>query len=122
LWERIIGYVTALFIIALVAYVIVRGEPLRDQNYALFLRILLSAAMAIIGAVIPGFLTVDLSGRGVAIRAGGALALFVVTYFFSPTVLPQIMADVRYPWATSMAQLNGDFERHHAKKMQRSPT
>jgi hypothetical protein len=111
LWERILGYVAAFFIIGLVAYVIIQGKPLQDQNFAVFLRILLSGAMAIIGAVIPGFLSVDLSGRGVAIRAGGALALFVVTFFFSPKVLPQISGDVQYPWAKKMVELNGDFER-----------
>jgi hypothetical protein len=50
------------------------------------LRILVSVSIAIIGAVVPGFLSIDWSIRGATIRAGGAMALFVLTYLLTPEV------------------------------------
>jgi len=38
-----------------------------------------------VGAVIPGFLELNMkAGAKLALRAGGALAVFVVLYFWSP--------------------------------------
>lgn len=88
LWERILAAVCAVAILALVFIVVLRNEPFRDQNQVVLVRTILSLAVGVIGAVVPGFLQVDLRGKGVAIRAGGALALFVITFFFSPKVLP----------------------------------
>ncbi len=68
--------------------VVLRKEPFADQNQVVLVRTVLSLAVGVIGAVVPGFLQIDLGGKGVAIRAGGALALFVITFFFSPNVLP----------------------------------
>jgi hypothetical protein len=68
--------------------VVLRNAPFADQNQVVLIRIVLSLAVAVIGAVVPGFLQVSLSAKGVVIRAGGALALFIVTFFYSPTVLP----------------------------------
>ena len=47
-------------------------------------RIVLSLAAAGVGAVIPGFITVR---AGTWIRAGGAVALFVIVYFFGPAAI-----------------------------------
>jgi len=88
LWERVLAAVCAVAVLVLVFVVILRKTPFADQNQVVLVRIVLSLAVSIIGAVIPGFLQVSLRGRGIAIRAGGALALFVITYFFSPKVLP----------------------------------
>lgn len=75
----------AVLIVLFICWLIVRNEPIRDANLAVLLRILVSLAVAALGATIPGFLRVDLSGAGMAIRAGGAIALFVLTYFFTPS-------------------------------------
>jgi hypothetical protein len=88
LWERVVATTCAMAILVVVFIVVLRKEPFADQNQVVLLRTILSLAVGIIGAVVPGFLQVDLSRKGVAIRAGGALALFVITYFFSPRVLP----------------------------------
>ena len=88
IWERIIAVVCAVAILGLVFILVLRKEPFTDPNKVVLIRIVLSMATAIIGAVIPGFLNVGLTFKGVAIRSGGALALFVITYFFTPTVLP----------------------------------
>jgi len=72
----------------LVGFLVVRNQPFHDPNLVVLIRTVLSTAVAVLGATIPGFLHIDLAARGVAIRAGGALALFVLTFFFSPGVLP----------------------------------
>jgi hypothetical protein len=47
----------------------------------------LSFATATLGATIPGFLEVGWGGSGLAIRAGGALALFVLIFFYTPDLV-----------------------------------
>lgn len=85
-WEKIVASAAALFIIGLISFLVVRDKPFSDPNFAVFVRVLLSLACAVLGAVVPGFLHVSVNGKGLAIRAGGALALFIITYFFSPKV------------------------------------
>lgn len=46
-----------------------------------FFRIILSLAVAGVATMIPGFIELSLSGR---IRAGGALAIFVLVYLINP--------------------------------------
>jgi len=88
LWERITAVVCAVSILVVVFILVLQKEPFADPNHVVLIRIVLSLAVAIIGAVIPGFLHVDLTLKGVTIRAFGALALFVITFFFTPSVLP----------------------------------
>lgn len=87
-WERVTATVCAVGILIVVVIIILRDRPFADPNQVVLVRTILSLAVAIIGAVIPGFLNVDFNGRGIAIRSGGALALFVLTFFFTPKVLP----------------------------------
>jgi hypothetical protein len=86
--ERGVVGATSLFIVGLVGYLVIRNEPIADQNMVVMLRILLSLAVSVLGAVIPGFVHVSWKGSGLAIRAGGALALFVLTFLITPQVLP----------------------------------
>lgn len=51
------------------------------------LRVVLSFATAVLGATIPGFLEIGWKGTGLAIRAGGALALFVLTFLYTPDLV-----------------------------------
>ncbi len=76
--------VIAVFVMALVW----RDRPFSSPDLAVMARILLSLAVGILGATIPGFLNVKLDANGVVIRAAGGLALFLITYFFSPKVEP----------------------------------
>ena len=86
-WEKIVAVAMAALIIGLVMYLVVRNQPFADPNLVSILRIVLSVAAGILGATIPGFLHVQWSGGGFIIRAGGALALFVITFFGSPSVI-----------------------------------
>ena len=51
------------------------------------LRVLLSLSAATLGASIPGFLNLRWSGGGLVVRAGGALALFVLTFVYTPDLV-----------------------------------
>ena len=86
-WEKIVAVAMAALVIGLVVYLVVRNQPFADPNLVRILRIVLSVAAGILGATIPGFLHVQWSGGGFIIRAGGALALFVITFFGSPNVI-----------------------------------
>lgn len=87
-WEKITAFGVAVAVVVVVLYIAVREIEVPARNFVL-LRIVLSFALAVLGAVIPGFLHVGLTMKGVVIRACGALALFVITYFFTPTIIPR---------------------------------
>lgn len=84
--ERAIATVTGASIIFFTMYLVVRNAPFASPDLARMMRIILSLGIGIIGGTIPGFLNVSYNGVGFAVRAGGALALFVITYFGSPSV------------------------------------
>lgn len=86
-WEKVSVYVVAVFVIGLIAFIVLRNTPFADPNIIVFVRILLALAVAVLGAAIPGFLHIGWKGKGWLIRAGGACALFVLVYFFTPEVL-----------------------------------
>jgi hypothetical protein len=73
-----------------VVYLVIRNEPFADPNLVVAARILLSLAVATLGATVPGFLQIGWNRAGLAMRAGGALGLFVLTYWLTPTVLPSL--------------------------------
>lgn len=87
-FERISAVVAAAACLGVLSFLLIRGEPFADPTLAAIARTFMSLAAAIFGASIPGFLHVGWSGGGLAIRAGGALALFVLTYFGTPHVVP----------------------------------
>jgi hypothetical protein len=86
--ERVLSIMLAfifgvVFVAALLIFVIIIPNP-TDQQFEV-IRIVLALAAGGIAAVIPGFLDLRLGvGSKLAIRAGGALAVFVVVYFYSP--------------------------------------
>lgn len=77
----------ALLIIALIAFLLIRNEPIADARLFFGLRLILSLSAAVLGATVPGFLDVTWSGGGLVVRAGGALALFVLTFLFTPNLV-----------------------------------
>lgn len=70
------------FVSVLLLIAIMFPNPTVAQ-YTVF-RITLALASAGVAAVVPGFLQVRVSK---SVRAGGALAVFVIVYFFSPASL-----------------------------------
>lgn len=85
--ERVIAIGIALVVVGLIVYLIIRNEPIADPDLVVPLRILLSFAMAVLGATIPGFLNLSWKAGGLTVRAAGALALFVFTFWATPQVL-----------------------------------
>ena len=86
-FDRIATTIAALVIVGLMVFLLVRNEPIADPRLFFGLRLILSLSAAILGASIPGFLNVRWSGGGLAVRAGGALALFVFTFVFTPDLV-----------------------------------
>ena len=86
-FDRIAAMVAGLVIIGLAVFLLVRNQPIGDPRLFFVLRVLVSFSAAVLGATIPGFLEVGWKGSGLAVRAGGALALFVITYVFTPNML-----------------------------------
>lgn len=83
LTDRTLAFMFGLvFIVALLALAIAFPNPTPFQ-YQVF-RIVLAIAIAGIAATIPGFLEVTLSTW---LKAGGALGVFAVVYFFNPASL-----------------------------------
>lgn len=75
-----------MFLALLLALVILFPNPTPAQF--LFFRITIALAAGGIAAVIPGFLDLKLSfGKRLAITAGGALAVFVIVFFYNPAAL-----------------------------------
>lgn len=71
-----------IFVIVILGIAIGIPNPTAFQ-YTVF-RIVLALAAAGVAAMIPGFINVEV---GTAVRAGGAIAVFVIVFFFSPAKL-----------------------------------
>jgi hypothetical protein len=81
--ERVLAFLFGVcFVVVLLVLAIVFPNPTPFQ-YTVF-RIVLALAAAGTAAMIPGFITARVS---TVIRAGGALAVFVIVFFFSPAGL-----------------------------------
>src|SRR3954468_18677756 len=86
-FERAAATVAALSVVAVRMFLLIRNEPIADPRFFLALRVLLSLGAATLGATIPGFLDIKWSRAGLAVRAGGALALFVLTFVYTPDLV-----------------------------------
>lgn len=82
--EIVLALVFGCVALAAALWLAFRSDSLTDQQFEI-LRIVLALAGGGGGAVVPGFLNLHLeAGSKLALRAGGALAVFVVLYFWSP--------------------------------------
>jgi hypothetical protein len=86
-FDRIAAICAALVIVALAVFLLIRNQPIADPKLFFVLRVVLSFSAATLGASIPGFLNVGLSGGGLVARAGGALALCVLTFVYTPDLV-----------------------------------
>jgi hypothetical protein len=85
-WEKIAGFAFGvMFTTAMLVLAVAFPEP-KPFQYAVF-RIILALAGGGVAALIPGFLHVSMDAKGLVIRAGGALAVFLLLYFFNPAQL-----------------------------------
>ncbi|MFI0843042.1 hypothetical protein [Mesorhizobium sp. IMUNJ 23232] len=86
-WEKIVATIAAAACLCMIFYLLWRNEDV-SPNLVVMVRAVMALAGGIFGATIPGIVNVRWDAGGFAIRAGGALALFVIIFFGSPTVLP----------------------------------
>ena len=85
--DRAAALFSGLLMFALVAYLLIRNQPIASAQLFFALRVVLSLLAGILGATIPGFLNLKWSGGGFVVRAGGALALFVLTFVYTPNLV-----------------------------------
>jgi hypothetical protein len=87
-WERTLIFVFGIGVVFLLLYLAVAYREPSAFQYAVF-RTVLALAAAGVAALVPGVLHLELpwAGAGFALKAGGALAVFVIVYFFSPAAL-----------------------------------
>jgi len=72
-----------LFVTALLVFALFVPNPTIQQFE--IVRIILALAAGGVAAMIPGLLSLKLgAGANMALSAGGALAVFVIVYFYSP--------------------------------------
>jgi hypothetical protein len=86
-FDRIATTCAALIIVCLAVFLLIRNQPIADPRLFLVMRVIISFSAAALGATIPGFLHLGWHGQGLAIRAGGALALFVLTFVYTPDLV-----------------------------------
>jgi hypothetical protein len=86
-FDRIAATVAALVIVGLAVFLLIRNQPVPDPRLFFVLRVVVSFSAAVLGATIPGFLDLRWSGGGLVVRAGGALALFVLTFVYTPDLV-----------------------------------
>jgi hypothetical protein len=85
--DRILSIVAVAAMLMFTAPLIVFNQPFVSELAFLLFRTGLSLSAAVLGASIPGLLNVSWSGRGRSLRAGGALALFAITFVYNPASL-----------------------------------
>jgi len=95
-FERRVSVITGVFVIACVIFLVIRNQPFSDANLVVLMRIILALAVAVLGGTIPGFLSLEYNATGFAIRAAGALGLFVITFFGTPRVESLHLPDTEY--------------------------
>jgi tetratricopeptide (TPR) repeat protein len=103
-WIAFIFGVVFLFIIllfALIAFYLPKpANPGVLETFLFVLQVILALAASGVAAVIPGFLNVNLrtrlgTGNDIAIRAGGAIAVFVIIFLVNPKNLALSEVDKR---------------------------
>src|SRR5258707_9851452 len=84
-WEKITAVVFGVaFVCVLLVIALFISHPTPFQIFVF--RVVLALAAAGLGAIIPGLIQVQ---AGPFVRAGGAIALFVIVFWFNP---PQLLA------------------------------
>jgi hypothetical protein len=85
-WEKItLGIAGATSLVVLLVIAIVFPQPTAFQVF--IFRTILAFAGAAAAAVIPGALHVEGTVKNLTIRAGGAIAVFVIIYLLNPPAL-----------------------------------
>src|SRR5262249_53362332 len=106
-FDRIAAVCAGLVIVGLVVFLLIRNEEIADPRLFFALRLVLSFGAAVLGATIPGFLAVGWSGGGLTVRAGGALALFALTFMFTPDLGAKQQTSITAPGGVAAGEIKG---------------
>ncbi|HEV7254994.1 MAG TPA: hypothetical protein VGN97_18065 [Mesorhizobium sp.] len=83
--ERAVALTVAVWVVVLISFLILSQRPW-DPTGVFFLKILLSFSMAVLAATSPGFVNLSFNLAGLAVRAGGAIAVFIFVFTQAPAV------------------------------------
>lgn len=86
IWERVFGLFIGAVLIGATLYLIVTNHKYDEPN-ATYMKILLSLGAGVVGSTIPGFLHIEYKKKGLAVRAAGGVAVFLVTLYYTPAVV-----------------------------------
>jgi hypothetical protein len=103
-FDRVAATLAALVVVGLAVFLLIRNQPIADPRLFFVLRVVVSFSIAVLGATIPGFLDLRWSGGGLVVRAVGALALFVLTFVYTP----DLISDQDQPKTTTKQSSTGD--------------
>lgn len=81
--DKLLAFIFGVVFLSIILLIAIFIPNPTGFSYTIF-RIVVALAAAGIGAVIPGFLNVSFRNL---LRAGGAVALFIIVYFFAPAAI-----------------------------------
>jgi small GTP-binding protein len=84
-WEKVVVTASLVLFLGLFGYLLLRNTPI-DPSLIGALRAVMSLLVAVFGATVPGYINVGFSAKGLTVRAVGAVALFVLTYVYTPGI------------------------------------
>lgn len=79
-----------LLIFFLSGFVVIRNEPFADQNIVVVMRLILAGCLGLVSNRILGKIDLVVKTSPLAIRASGGIGVFVLSYAFTPQVLPTL--------------------------------
>jgi hypothetical protein len=92
------------FLVSSLVLAIKFPRPTAYQQFVF--RTVFALSSAGIGATIPGFLSITTDFPGIAIRGGGAIALFVVVYSYNPAKLIESSIQKSYESSSSIPEVS----------------
>ena len=83
--EIILAFLFGVTFLGVLTYAALRPEPISDEHQFFLLRVVAAISAAACAAIVPGFLDVNIGLTAqIVVRAGGAIAVFVVIYLLNP--------------------------------------
>lgn len=90
-WEKIAGFIFGcIFLMVLLLIAVLIPNPTPSQ-YITFQTILALSAAGVAG-ILAGFIEVESKLKTISIKAGGALAVFIVTYLLTPAAQEPVVS------------------------------
>ena len=119
-WPWLIVFVALIGVITIIAL----KFPDLTSSQVFFFRIIIALAAAGIGAIIPGFLQIQIKVLDSAVRAGGALALFVLIFLYNPPELGHqaIVPDFAGEWTYECDAIDKEYRHGGTAKLRAERT